>query len=95
MLRSVAAGFRVATRASSVRARSTVAVRHYTSSGLATAQRALSELGLQKENPGVYHGRWGGSGPVVESLNPATGEVLGRVVTVRIRSKSRERDHTR
>ncbi|RKP05979.1 Seabream Antiquitin and elucidation of Its substrate specificity [Thamnocephalis sphaerospora] len=41
----------------------------------------LAELGLKEENQGVYNGRWGGSGPVVESLNPATGEVLGRVTT--------------
>ena len=33
---------------------------------------------------GVYDGAWGGSGPVVETKCPATGEVLARVITVRI-----------
>ena len=28
---------------------------------------------------GVFGGHWGGSGPVLESVNPSTGEVLGRV----------------
>lgn len=31
---------------------------------------------------GVYDGAWGGSGEVVESKCPATGEVIGRVQTV-------------
>ena len=33
---------------------------------------------------GVYDGSWGGSGPVVETTCPATGEVLARVVTVSV-----------
>ncbi|KAI8866804.1 aldehyde dehydrogenase [Ramicandelaber brevisporus] len=45
--------------------------------------KILSELGLDANgvNHGVYNGQWGGSGAVVESVNPATGEVLGAVRT--------------
>lgn len=28
---------------------------------------------------GVFGGRWGGSGPLLESVNPATGAALGHV----------------
>jgi hypothetical protein len=42
----------------------------------------LRELGLAQDNPGVYHGRWGGRGPVVTSVNPATNEPIARVTTV-------------
>jgi aldehyde dehydrogenase family 7 member A1 len=34
------------------------------------------------EVPGVYDGAWGGSGEILESRCPATGEVLARVKTV-------------
>ena len=33
------------------------------------------------ELPGVYDGQWGGSGEVMESVCPTTGEVLARVRT--------------
>ena len=33
--------------------------------------------------PGVYDGRWCGNGEVLESVCPATGEVLARVQAVR------------
>jgi len=37
----------------------------------------LQDLGLAEHNPGVYHGAWvHGSGDVVTSLNPATGEQI-------------------
>ncbi|RKP23587.1 alpha-aminoadipic semialdehyde dehydrogenase-like protein [Syncephalis pseudoplumigaleata] len=59
---------------------SVLATRRYSSSASAgIARRVLQELGLKDENPGVYNGRWTGSGQLVESVNPATGEVLGRV----------------
>ncbi|RKP20357.1 aldehyde dehydrogenase family 7, member A1, isoform CRA_f, partial [Rozella allomycis CSF55] len=32
-------------------------------------------------NPGVYNGRWGGSGEVITSYNPATNQPIGRVKT--------------
>lgn len=42
----------------------------------------LRELGFQEENHGVFDGReWKGNGPVVESLSPATNEVIARVRT--------------
>ena len=41
----------------------------------------LKELGLTTENPGLYDGRWGGSGKVVESIAPATGKVIAKVRT--------------
>ncbi|XP_015597329.1 putative aldehyde dehydrogenase family 7 member A1 homolog [Cephus cinctus] len=39
----------------------------------------LKQLGLVAENPGLYDGRWGGSGKVIESISPATGKVIARV----------------
>jgi aldehyde dehydrogenase family 7 protein A1 len=36
------------------------------------------------EVSGVYDGTWGGSGDILESKCPATGEVLARVKTVRV-----------
>jgi len=42
----------------------------------------LKELGLAEENNGVYNGRWGGNGPVVTSVNPATNEPIAHIRTV-------------
>lgn len=39
----------------------------------------LKELGLKEENPGVFTGEWGGNGNIVDSINPATNEVIARV----------------
>lgn len=39
----------------------------------------LKDLGLNEENPGVFTGQWGGNGKVVESVNPATNEVIAKV----------------
>jgi len=40
----------------------------------------LSELGIRQENSGAYNGEWlACSGPVLESKNPATGEVIATV----------------
>ncbi|KAG7209015.1 hypothetical protein KM043_015181 [Ampulex compressa] len=41
----------------------------------------LKQLGLTSENNGLYDGRWGGSGKVIESISPATGEVIAKVRT--------------
>jgi len=48
------------------------------------ASRVLSALDLPVDSviPGVYDGQWKGSGEVVESKCPATGEVIGRIRTV-------------
>lgn len=48
------------------------------------ASGVLSALGLPTDQPirGVYDGQWGGSGPVVDSYCPTTGEVIARVQTV-------------
>ncbi|EMD37008.1 hypothetical protein CERSUDRAFT_114907 [Gelatoporia subvermispora B] len=61
---------------------------------LALSTRAapvLNALDIASENelPGVYDGQWGGSGDVLESVCPTTGEVLARV-----RSASPEELHT-
>ena len=51
------------------------------------AAQVLSALDLPTDGssiPGVYDGRWGGTGPAIESKCPATGEVIGRVSTVSI-----------
>jgi aldehyde dehydrogenase (NAD+) len=40
----------------------------------------LSELGIEQENSGAYNGEWlNCSGPLLESKNPATGEVIATV----------------
>uniref|UniRef100_A0A914V9H7 aldehyde dehydrogenase (NAD(+)) n=1 Tax=Plectus sambesii TaxID=2011161 RepID=A0A914V9H7_9BILA len=41
----------------------------------------LKELGLEAENKGVFDGKWGGSGPVVESVCPANNKVIAKVRT--------------
>ena len=59
----------------------TTASRHL-STRAATVLNAL-DLPTNAEIPGVYDGTWGGSGDLLESKCPTTGEVLGRVKTVR------------
>lgn len=39
----------------------------------------LKQLGLANENPGLYDGKWGGSGKVIESISPTSGEVIAKV----------------
>ncbi|MEM9555676.1 MAG: aldehyde dehydrogenase family protein [Acidobacteriota bacterium] len=40
----------------------------------------LRELGIEDENPGAFDGSWiAGGGEVIESIDPATGQVLARV----------------
>jgi aldehyde dehydrogenase (NAD+) len=47
-----------------------------------TATSVLRSLGIEGESSGAFCGRWlEASGPVIESVNPATGEVLGAVRT--------------
>ncbi|XP_076635538.1 aldehyde dehydrogenase 7 family member A1 [Colletes latitarsis] len=41
----------------------------------------LKQLGLTTENPGLYDGQWGGSGKVIESISPSTGELIAKVRT--------------
>lgn len=44
----------------------------------ATVLNAL-DISTTKEIPGVYDGSWTGTGEVLESVCPTTGEVLARV----------------
>lgn len=48
------------------------------------ALTVLSAVGIPADGelPGVYHGEWVGSGDILESVCPATGEVLARVRSV-------------
>ncbi|KDO29088.1 hypothetical protein SPRG_06143 [Saprolegnia parasitica CBS 223.65] len=41
----------------------------------------LKELGLQEENLGVFDGEWFGNGPVFNSVNPATNEIIAKTRT--------------
>ena len=51
-----------------------------TSTANASTNDVLRELGIDPVHSGAYAGRWlKTSGPELESKNPATGEVLGRV----------------
>lgn len=36
--------------------------------------------------PGVFNGKWGGSGPVIESVDPATNKVISRIQSVPLKS---------
>lgn len=52
-------------------------------SARASAILGALEIPFATEVPGVYDGRWGGSGDILESVCPTTGEVLARVQSVR------------
>lgn len=52
-------------------------------SSRASAVLGALDIPTAKEVPGVYDGAWSGSGDVLESVCPATGEVLARVQGVR------------
>ncbi|XP_051168268.1 putative aldehyde dehydrogenase family 7 member A1 homolog [Leptopilina boulardi] len=39
----------------------------------------LKQLGLSTENPGLYDGNWGGTGKIIESISPASGEVIAKI----------------
>ncbi|KAH0952717.1 hypothetical protein HN011_009024 [Eciton burchellii] len=39
----------------------------------------LKQLGITIENPGLYDGKWSGSGKLVESISPATGKVIAKI----------------
>ncbi|MCI0350263.1 MAG: aldehyde dehydrogenase family protein, partial [Acidobacteriales bacterium] len=41
----------------------------------------LKKLGLQETNAGVFCGEWLGSGPVLKSVSPIDGKVIGKVRT--------------
>ncbi|KAJ2407292.1 Alpha-aminoadipic semialdehyde dehydrogenase, partial [Coemansia sp. RSA 2530] len=55
-----------------------------------TTSVTLKALGLDSYNLGVYNGEWSGNGDVVETVNPATGEVLGAVQ----QASGKDLDHT-
>ncbi|XP_011308702.1 putative aldehyde dehydrogenase family 7 member A1 homolog [Fopius arisanus] len=49
--------------------------------GLVTDSRYgfLKLLGLTQENPGLFDGRWGGSGQLIESICPASGKTIAKI----------------
>lgn len=60
--------------------------RRYTRKLSFRAAAVLSAVDLPisgEEIPGLYDGRWRGTGDVVKSICPTTGEVLASVTTVR------------
>jgi len=69
----VAAGVSAAKGAMSARPLSTRASQVLAAVGLPTGEQVI---------PGVFDGKWGGSGAVIETKCPATGEILARVQTV-------------
>lgn len=40
------------------------------------------ELDPKRPNAGVYNGKWGGKGQIVDSINPATGKVIAKTQMV-------------
>ncbi|KAF9905907.1 Alpha-aminoadipic semialdehyde dehydrogenase, partial [Lobosporangium transversale] len=70
------------TAASSTAIRSMTVLNYSSAAKINPKHKAIfDQLDLQFENTGVFNGTWGGSGPVVESLNPADGSVIGRIQT--------------
>lgn len=61
----------------------TATTRRYLSSRASTVLSALDIPTTGAELDGVYDGAWKGSGELLESVCPTTGEVLARVKTVR------------
>lgn len=41
----------------------------------------LKDLGLKRTNYGVYDGEWKGKGPILKSIDPATGQVIAETIT--------------
>ena len=70
-----------------------VAPRQCTRALSTRASTVLSGAGIpvDSELPGVYHGEWVGSGDILESVCPATGEVLARVRSVSVFSGTTRR----
>lgn len=54
---------------------------------------AALDIPLSSEIPGVYDGQWKGSGEVLKSVCPTTGEVLARVQAVSVPTKSKPGSH--
>lgn len=46
----------------------------------------FAKLQLSAHNQGVFNGKWGGKGPVVESVDPSTGQPIAKITTVEIKS---------
>lgn len=44
----------------------------------------FSGLGLAENSviPGVFNGKWGGSGPIIESVDPATNKTISKIQSV-------------
>ena len=69
--------------ASKAAIRSMTVLNYSSSSKISPKHKAIfDQLDLQFDNKGVFNGTWGGSGPIVESISPADGSVIGRVQTV-------------
>src|SRR6187397_2175918 len=47
-------------------------------------QNVLKKLGLDEENPGVFHGEWCGSGAKVDKFSPIDGKKLGSIRTASV-----------
>ena len=60
-------------------------VRRFYSTEFSKHADLLSRLGLSETNDGVYFGKWQkGQGPIVNSINPATNEVIASVRTASV-----------
>ena len=45
-----------------------------------------SSLDSSEPIPGVFNGKWGGSGPIIESVDPATNKVISKIQSVPMES---------
>jgi aldehyde dehydrogenase family 7 protein A1 len=53
-------------------------------SNRASAILSSLDISTEEELSGVYDGQWGGTGQVLKSICPTTGEVLANVKSVRL-----------
>lgn len=67
--------------ASKAKAIRPMAILNYSTAVNPKYKAIFDQLDLQFENKGVFNGKWGGSGPIVDAINPADGSVIGRVQT--------------
>ena len=40
------------------------------------------DLPINSIVPGVFNGKWGGNGPIIESIDPATNKIISKIQSV-------------
>ena len=52
-------------------------------------KKVFSALGLIENTiiPGVFNGKWGGNGPIIESVDPAPNRTISKIQSVKQKKK--------